>query len=61
MNKPDSYENVMKLLEQVNDLLEAGVDLSVLPYDESNEFKMEYAHESVTEKSSAYKRRSHHV
>lgn len=61
MNKPDSYENVMRALEEVNDLLEMGIDLSVLPYDDSLEFKMEYAHESLTEKSSAYKRRSHNV
>lgn len=57
MKKPDSYENVMKLLEQVNDLLEAGVDLSVLPYDESLEFKMEYAFEALTEQSTLYKKR----
>lgn len=61
MNKPDSYENVMRALEEVNDLLELGFDLSVLPYDDSKDFKFEYAHESITEKSSSYKRRSHHV
>lgn len=61
MNKPDSYEEVMKVLEEINDLLELGIDYSVLPYDDSQDFKTEYAFESVTERSSAYKRRSHHV
>lgn len=61
MNKPDSYEDVMKLLEQVNDALELDIDLSVLPYDDSKDFKFEYAFESVTERHSAYKRRSSHV
>lgn len=61
MNKPESYEDVMKLLEQVNDALEMDIDLSVLPYDDSKDFKFEYAFESVTERHSAYKRRSSNV
>lgn len=61
MNKPDSYEDVMKLLERVNDALEMDIDLSVLPYDDSKDFKFEYAFESVTERHSAYKRRGSHV
>ena len=61
MNKPDSYEDVMKLLERVNDALEMDIDLSFLPYDDSKDFKFEYAFESVTERHSAYKRRSSHV
>lgn len=71
MNKPDSYEDVMKLMERVNDALELlelvndalemDIDLSVLPYDDSKDFKFEYAFESVTERHSAYKRRSSHV
>lgn len=61
MNKPDSYEDVMKLLERVNDALEMDIDLSVLPYDDSKDFKFEYAFESVTERHSAYKRRTSHV
>lgn len=61
MKKPDSYEKVMKALEEVNDLLELGFDLSVLPYDDSKDFKFEYAHESLTERHSVYKRRKSHV
>jgi len=60
VNKPDSYEDVMKELEEINELLELKVDS-----DESDlyngDFRFEYAHESLTEKHTAYKRRTSHV
>lgn len=58
MDNPNSYENVMRELEELNDRLEAGDDLS--DDDEpGKDFKYEYAHESLTEKHSAFKRRNH--
>lgn len=60
MNKPESYENVMRALEELNDLLELGlVSFEELP--EGNEFKFEYAHESLTERHSAYRMRVSHA
>lgn len=56
MDNPNSYENVMRELEELNDRLEAGDDLSD-DEDEGKDFKYEYAHESLTERHSAYKRR----
>ncbi len=64
MNKPDSYESVMKELEEVNDLLENNVDLIAdveYPDEQEIKFRFEYAHESITERHSAYKRRISHV
>jgi hypothetical protein len=55
VNNPDSYENVMKEMEEVNDELESE-DLS-----ESKDFKFEYAFESLTNKNSSYKRRNYDV
>lgn len=58
MNKPDSYESVMKELEEVNDLLENSVDMIAdVEYPDEIKFRFEYAFESVTERHSAYKRR----
>jgi hypothetical protein len=54
----------MKELEAVNDLLESDSDIDLLSVDEDSEgrnFRFEYAHESLTERSSCYKRRSHNV
>lgn len=61
MNKPNSYEDVMKELEEVNDLLEFNADVDLLSVDEDEQgrtFRFEYAHESITERNSAYKRRT---
>lgn len=55
MNKPDSYENVMKELEEVNDELESDLD------EDGKDFKFEYAFESLTERHSAYQRRISNV
>lgn len=60
MNKPNSYEDVMKELEEINELLEIGVD-SDDPHLYNGDFRFEYAHESLTEKHSAYKRRISNV
>lgn len=60
MNNPNSYEDVMKELEEVNEMLELEVDSD----DEglyNGDFRFEYAHESLTERHSAYKRRTSHV
>lgn len=65
MNKPNSYENVMKELEEVNDLLETPDD----PDSEAEEsfhgdkrdFRTEYAFESLTERHTAFKRRYSHA
>lgn len=59
MNKPDSYEDVMKALEEVNDLME--FDDNPSEYNDSKDFKFEYAFESVTERHTAYKRRVSHA
>lgn len=64
MNKPNSYEEVMKELEEVNDLLESNseIDLSSLENDpEGRTFRFEYAYEGLTERSSSYKRRTSNV
>lgn len=60
MNKPNSYEDVMKELEEINELLESGVD-SDGSHLYNGDFRFEYAHESLTEKHSAYKRRISNV
>lgn len=62
MKNPNSYENVMKELEEVNDALEHDkpVDFETVKGDTSD-FRWEYAFESVTERHSAYKRRMSHV
>lgn len=60
MNKPESYEDVMKLLEQMNDMIENGeIVLEELP--DGNDFKFEYAHESLTERHSVYRVRASHA
>lgn len=59
MDNPNSYENVMRILEQLADDDYFPVDIySHLDYN-VKDFKMEYAFESITEKHSAYKRRSY--
>ncbi len=62
MKTPNSYEKVMKELEEVNELLECEeiVDFEIVKGD-TCDFKWEYAHESITERHSAYKRRVSHV
>lgn len=62
-NNPNSYESVMKELEEVNDLLESNVDMIAdAEYDDVQPtFRFEYAHESITERHSAYKRRISHA
>lgn len=60
MNKPNSYEDVMKELEEINELLESGVDSDNEDLY-NGDFRFEYAHESLTEKHSAYKRRISNV
>lgn len=62
MNKPDSYESVMKELEEVNDLLESNVDMIAdVEYPDEVKFRFEYAHEQLTERNTAYKRRISHA
>lgn len=56
MNNPNSYEDVMKELEEINELLELGVDSDNEDLY-NGDFRFEYAHESLTERHSAYKRR----
>lgn len=60
MDKPESYENVMRELEEINDEMECEncVDITNHLDDNHRDFKFEYAFESLTEKSSAYKRRT---
>ena len=50
----------MRELEEVSESLENNVDNE---FDEAynSDFKFEYAHESLTERHSAYKRRISHV
>lgn len=57
MNKPDSYEDVMKELEELNEK-EVDSDMEDLY---NGDFRFEYAYESLTEKRSAYKRRISNV
>lgn len=60
MKTPNSYEDVMKEVQEINDLLENSLDTD----DDSEynaDFKFEYAHESITERHTAYKRRYSHV
>jgi hypothetical protein len=57
---PNSYEDVMKEVQEINDLLENSLDTD----DDSEynaDFKFEYAHESITERHTPYKRRYSHV
>lgn len=54
MNRPDSYENVMKEMEEVNDELEYDVE-------DNKPFKWEFAFESITERHTAYQRRISNV
>lgn len=56
MNKPDSYENVMKEMEEVNDELESCEN-----DEDTKDFKFEYAFESITERHTAYQRRISNV
>lgn len=60
MNTPNSYESVMKEVQEVNELLEKDVDTDGETLYNSD-FKFEYAYESITERHSAYKRRTSHV
>lgn len=61
MDNPNSYENVMRELERLADDDYFPVDIYSHLDDNIKDFKMEYAFESITEKRSAYKHRSHHV
>lgn len=62
MENPNSYETVMKMLEELNDEMEMNcVDITNHLDDNYRDFKFEYAFESVTERSSSYKRRVSHV
>lgn len=60
MKTPNSYEDVMKELQEVNELLEIAVD-SDSDSLYNADFKFEYAHESLTERNTAYKRRLSNV
>lgn len=55
MTKPNSYEDVMKELEEINELLELEVDSDSRSLY-NGDFRFEYAYESLTEKHSLYKR-----
>lgn len=58
MEKPNSYENVMRELEELNDLLESGdLDVDVCDPDDGD-FKFEYAHEALTQRNTSYRRRN---
>lgn len=57
MNKPDSYEEVIRELEEIIEL-ELDSDNDDLY---NGDFRFEYAHESLTEKHSAYKKRISNV
>lgn len=59
MDNPNSYENVMRILEQLADDDYFPVDVYSHLDDNVGDFKMEYAFESITEKHSAYKRRNY--
>ena len=61
MDKPNSYENVMRELEEINDLLENGDMLVEVVDPDDGDFKFEYAHESLTERHTSYKRRNGNV
>lgn len=63
MNKCDrceDYDSVMRKLDEINDLIEVA-KLEELEYDSKHQFKFEYAHESITEYNSMYKRRNAHA
>lgn len=57
MSKPDSYEEVIKELEEISEL-ELDSDVEDLY---NGDFRFEYAYESLTEKRSAYKKRISNV
>lgn len=63
MENPNSYERVMKELEELSDELECENVLDITNHldDNAKDFKFEYAFESLTEKSSSYKRRESHA
>lgn len=60
MKKPiTQYEEVMKALETVDDFLSANADAPIefeSTGDPERPFRMEYAHEGVTETKSRYRR-----
>lgn len=58
MNKSGSYEDVMKHVEELNDLLEAVDTEPSEVYNQKLTFKWEYAFESLTDRCSVYKRRN---
>lgn len=64
MKTPNSYEEVSKELEEVNELLlieqEENVEIPVEDEDDRT-FRMEYAFESITEGYSSFKRRNSNV
>lgn len=60
MNTPSSYEEVVKELEEVNEILDLDRSTEMVDNIEiSKDFKFEYAFESVTERCTAYKRRNY--
>lgn len=60
MKSPNSYEDVMKELQEVNEMLETSLDSDGDSLYNAD-FKFEYAHESLTERHTAYKRRLSNV
>lgn len=63
MKTPNSYEEVNRELGECNELIELDSNEETIPEedDESHEFHFEYAHESLTEGYSPFKRRSSNV
>lgn len=62
MKNLNSYEDVMRELELVSEELGCKKELDLSSVEDYNgDFKFEYAHESLTERHSAYKRRGSHV
>lgn len=57
MSKPDSYEEVIRELEEIIELELDSDDDDLY----NGDFRFEYAHESLTEKHSAYKKRISNV
>lgn len=60
MKTPNSYEDVVKELQEFNEMLETSLDSDVDSLYNAD-FKFEYAFESITERHTAYKRRLSNV
>lgn len=62
MKTPNSYEEVNKELDEVNELIELDTDNDIKELEtDDRTFKFEYAFEGLTESHSAYKRRNSNV